>query len=248
MKLRPRPGAAKRAGLSFIEPRTVDDLIRRRDMVKTWMDATCGMFGRSPDFLNIMLTGLSSAAPEFGKREARFADNIRAYHALARDRDLCMTHTLLNPQVDRSRRGRGDAGAGRVPQPGLPVNAGLRRLVTLREPRGPGDPRPPPAPVNNYFPTMQLLYGLVMKCLGELDPSRAIAPGGQGTGALTMGFPEARTGRSAVYYELMVSSLGGHPGGDGTTLVLAFCHISTHAADRDHRDGVSASPSCASSP
>ena len=42
-----------------------------------------------------------------------------------------------------------------------------------------------------------------------------------------MGFPQARTGRSAVYYELMVSSLGGHPYGDGTTLVLAFCHIST---------------------
>jgi N-methylhydantoinase B len=42
-----------------------------------------------------------------------------------------------------------------------------------------------------------------------------------------MGFPRARTGKSAVYYELMVSSLGGHPSGDGTTLVLAFCHIST---------------------
>jgi len=97
------PGGGERAGLSFIEPHTVDDLIRRRDMVKTWMDATCGMFGRSPDFLNIMLTGLASAAPEFAKREARFADNIRAYHALARERDLCMTHTLLNPQVDRSR-------------------------------------------------------------------------------------------------------------------------------------------------
>ncbi len=93
----------ERAGLSFIEPRSVDDLIRRRDMVKTWMDATCGMFGRSPDFLNIMLTGLAAASPEFGKRDPHFADNIRAYHALARDRDLCMTHTLLNPQVDRSR-------------------------------------------------------------------------------------------------------------------------------------------------
>ena len=61
------------------------------------------MFGRSPDFLNIMLTGLAAAAPEFGRRDPRFADNIRAYHVFARERDLCMTHTLLNPQVDRSR-------------------------------------------------------------------------------------------------------------------------------------------------
>jgi 4-hydroxyphenylacetate 3-monooxygenase len=97
------PSSGRPVGLSFIEPRSVDDLIRRREMVKTWMDATCGMFGRSPDFLNVMLTGLAAAAPAFGAREPRFADNIRNYHVHAREHDLCMTHTLLNPQVDRSR-------------------------------------------------------------------------------------------------------------------------------------------------
>lgn len=111
--------------------------------------------------------------------------------------------------------------------PTIPVNAGLNRAIEFVDPEGLVTHAVDSAPVNNYFPTMQLLYGLVMKCLGELAPERAIAPGGQGTGALTMGFPHARTGKSAVYYELMVSSLGGHPSGDGTTLVLAFCHIST---------------------
>jgi 4-hydroxyphenylacetate 3-monooxygenase len=95
----PSPASGAPVGLSFIEPKTVDDLVRRREMIKIWMDRTCGMFGRSPDFLNVMLTGLAAAAPAFGK----FADNIRAYHALAREGDLCLTHTLLNPQVDRSR-------------------------------------------------------------------------------------------------------------------------------------------------
>src|SRR4051812_5076406 len=47
------PISGQPVGLSFIQPKTVDDLIRRRTMVKTWMDATCGMFGRSPDFMNI---------------------------------------------------------------------------------------------------------------------------------------------------------------------------------------------------
>ncbi len=97
------PSSGAPVGLSFIEPRSVDDLIRRRGMVKIWMDATCGMFGRSPDFLNVMLTGLAAAAPEFGRSDKRFADNIRDYHVYAREHDLCMTHTLLNPQVDRSR-------------------------------------------------------------------------------------------------------------------------------------------------
>jgi 4-hydroxyphenylacetate 3-monooxygenase len=97
------PSSGDRVGLSFIEPRSVDDLVRRRGMVKIWMDQTCGMFGRSPDFLNVMLTGLAAAAPEFGRSDKRFADNIRNYHVHAREHDLCMTHTLLNPQVDRSR-------------------------------------------------------------------------------------------------------------------------------------------------
>src|SRR5438477_1812789 len=39
------PSSGQRVGLSFIEPRSVDDLIRPRGMVKIWMDATCGMSG-----------------------------------------------------------------------------------------------------------------------------------------------------------------------------------------------------------
>src|ERR1700757_3641411 len=46
------PASGARVGLSFIEPRSVDDLIRRRDMVTIWAEATCGMFGRSPDYMN----------------------------------------------------------------------------------------------------------------------------------------------------------------------------------------------------
>src|SRR5215471_4676629 len=90
-------------GLSFIEPRSVADLVRRREMIKLWMDATCGMLGRSPDFMNVFLTGLASAADTLGDKDAHFADNLRAYHAFVRDNDLCLTHTLVNPQVDRSK-------------------------------------------------------------------------------------------------------------------------------------------------
>jgi 4-hydroxyphenylacetate 3-monooxygenase len=97
------PSSGERVGRSFIEPRSVDDLIGRREMVRTWMDATCGMFGRSPDFMNIFFTGFASAANEFGHKDRRFAENVRAYHAHIRENDICLTHTLVNPQVDRSR-------------------------------------------------------------------------------------------------------------------------------------------------
>jgi 4-hydroxyphenylacetate 3-monooxygenase len=97
------PSSGDRVGLSFIQPKSIDDLVRRREMVKTWMDATCGMFGRSPDFMNINLTGFASAAEAFGSRDERFAENVRNYYVYARENDISMTHTLINPQVDRSK-------------------------------------------------------------------------------------------------------------------------------------------------
>ena len=61
--------------------------------------------------------------------------------------------------------------------PMIPVNAGLNHAITFVNPEGRVTHAVAPGPVNNYFPTMQLIYGLVMKCLGELAPERAIAPG-----------------------------------------------------------------------
>ncbi len=94
------PTSGERVGLSFIQPASVEDLVRRREMVKVWADATCGMLGRSPDYMNIMLTGFASAHRSFGER---FADHVRNYYLHVRENDLTLTHTLLNPQVDRSR-------------------------------------------------------------------------------------------------------------------------------------------------
>jgi 4-hydroxyphenylacetate 3-monooxygenase len=97
------PTSGARVGLSFIMPRAVADLERRRAMVKLWADATCGMFGRSPDYMNIMLMGYAAAHETFGSSDKRFGDNVRTYYEHCREQDLTMTHTLLNPQVDRSK-------------------------------------------------------------------------------------------------------------------------------------------------
>ncbi len=38
------PSTGDRVGMSYIEPKSVDDLKRRREMVRVWMEATCGFF------------------------------------------------------------------------------------------------------------------------------------------------------------------------------------------------------------
>jgi len=53
--------------------------------------------------MNIFVTAFASAAEEFGHKDKRFAENRRAYHTHIRDNDICMTHTLVNSQVDRSK-------------------------------------------------------------------------------------------------------------------------------------------------
>jgi 4-hydroxyphenylacetate 3-monooxygenase len=94
------PSSGDRVGLSFIEPRSREDLMRRRVMVKHWHDHTLGMFGRAPDFLNVMISTFASGADAFGPD---YAKNMRAYYALSCDGDLVATHSLTNPQVDRTR-------------------------------------------------------------------------------------------------------------------------------------------------
>ena len=88
---------------SFKEPRSEEELVKRREMVKVWMDWTCGMMGRSPDFMNIHMTGFASGSDYFAKGGEQFGKNIRKYYEYMRAHDLCLTHTLINPQTDRSK-------------------------------------------------------------------------------------------------------------------------------------------------
>lgn len=97
------PQTQQRTGLSYLEPRSEADLRRRQEMVKTWMDWTGGMMGRSPDFMNIHMTGFASAHEYFTRDGQQFGQNIRRYYEHLSNQDLCLTHTLINPQIDKSK-------------------------------------------------------------------------------------------------------------------------------------------------
>jgi len=61
------------------------------------------MVGRSPDYLNTVLMTWAEGADFFGQRGPQFADNVRNYYKLCRDKDLFATHAIVNPQTDRSK-------------------------------------------------------------------------------------------------------------------------------------------------
>ncbi|MGI0085937.1 MAG: 4-hydroxyphenylacetate 3-hydroxylase N-terminal domain-containing protein, partial [Nitrososphaerales archaeon] len=96
------PSSGERVGMSFLQPKTVEDIIRRRGMMKHWADYSGGMLGRTPDYLNSDLMAIASAADFFGKQNPAFALNVRKYYEYVRENDLLMTHTLIHPQANRS--------------------------------------------------------------------------------------------------------------------------------------------------
>src|ERR671930_1448849 len=66
------PTTGDRVGLSHIEPRSIDDLVRRRNMIKTWAEWSAGMLGRSPDFLNTLVMGCAANAHYFAANDPAY--------------------------------------------------------------------------------------------------------------------------------------------------------------------------------
>ncbi len=96
------PTSGDRVGLSFIQPRTREDLARRNAMMKHWADFSGGMMGRTPDYLNVGLAAFAAASSFFAQGDQRHGANIQNYYEHVRENDLCLTHTLITPQVNRA--------------------------------------------------------------------------------------------------------------------------------------------------
>ncbi len=92
----------ERVGLSFIQPKSPEDVARRGRMMRRWAEYSCGMMGRTPDYLNSTLAAMAAAREFFAAAGARFGDNIVEYYREARRRDWCATHTLVNPRRSRA--------------------------------------------------------------------------------------------------------------------------------------------------
>jgi 4-hydroxyphenylacetate 3-monooxygenase len=98
------PTTGERVGMSFLEPKSKEDLRRRAAMHKVWADASLGFLGRAPDYMNVNLMAAAKASEYFDACDPRFGENMRRYFEYVRENDLCLTHALTNPQVNRSAR------------------------------------------------------------------------------------------------------------------------------------------------
>jgi 4-hydroxyphenylacetate 3-monooxygenase len=130
------PTSGQRVGLSFIIPKTRSELEQRRVMMLHWARTTCGMMGRSPDFMNVTYAAWGAAAAYFAQNRPEFGENIRRYYEHIREHDLTLTHALINLQRSRDASGTFNLEEGTALQVVRETDAGIvvrgaRILATL---------------------------------------------------------------------------------------------------------------------
>jgi 4-hydroxyphenylacetate 3-monooxygenase len=96
------PTSGDRVGMSFLQPVTLDDLIRRREAMRVWADHSLGNLGRTGDYCNSAVMAMAGAADWFAQLDPRFGENVRSYYEHVRENDLLLTHTLITPQANRA--------------------------------------------------------------------------------------------------------------------------------------------------
>jgi 4-hydroxyphenylacetate 3-monooxygenase len=130
------PTTGDRVGLSFLIPRTREDLEKRRVMMLNWARTTCGMMGRSPDFMNVTYAAWAGAADFFAQSRPEYGENMRHYYEYIRENDLTLTHSLINLQRSRNVSGVFNLQEGTALQVVRETDAGIivrgaRILATL---------------------------------------------------------------------------------------------------------------------
>ena len=97
------PTSGERVGMSFLQPVTKEDLVKRRQAAREWALSHHGFMGRSPDYMNTTLMALASAADYLKNKPNCFPEHLLKFYEYAREHDVTMTHTFIEPQVNRGK-------------------------------------------------------------------------------------------------------------------------------------------------
>jgi len=103
--LAPDPETGEPIAVSHVIPRSIDDLKRRNRAMARIAEATVGMMGRTPDYMNVKFACFAARRAAWAGADganAEGADNlVRFERALARE-DWALTHTIIQPTIDKA--------------------------------------------------------------------------------------------------------------------------------------------------
>ena len=109
--LAPDPETGEPIAVSHLIPRSREDLAKRHKALRTVAEHSVGLMGRTPDYMNVTYAGFAARPDEWSAagNEAG-AERLAAYQKFLRRNDISLTHTIVQPTVDKS--------LGDTPHPG----------------------------------------------------------------------------------------------------------------------------------
>src|SRR5499427_9154224 len=103
------PATGELVNVSHMIPRSVGDLQRRNRGLSRISEATVGLMGRTPDYMNVKFACFAARHTRWAGADGGNAEGaerlVRFQRRLARE-DLSLTHTIIHPTVDKATDGR----------------------------------------------------------------------------------------------------------------------------------------------
>ncbi len=97
------PGSGRRVNRCWQLPRSLAELVARRQALAAWSATNFGFLGRSPDHVASCLAGMYMGLEVFEGHDRKRAQALADYYRYARDNDLYLSYVIINPLADRSK-------------------------------------------------------------------------------------------------------------------------------------------------
>src|SRR5471032_2231638 len=101
--LAPDPETGEPIAVSHVIPRSREDLARRHTALRRVAEYSVGLMGRTPDYMNVTYAGFAGRPDEWGAHgNEAGAERLIAYQKFLRRGDIALTHTIVQPTVDKA--------------------------------------------------------------------------------------------------------------------------------------------------
>lgn len=94
--------AGEKMNVSLMLPKSHEDLVTRRRGLERLSRYSYGMLGRTPDYVNVVLSGHTARKDIWDRGDKEAHKRVSAFHREVIDGDLAMTHTIIHANIDKS--------------------------------------------------------------------------------------------------------------------------------------------------
>ncbi len=103
----PDPESGELINISHMIPRSPEDVRRRHRGLRRIAEHTVGVMGRTPDYMNVTYAGFAGCAHEWAEHSNEAGKRARlieiSENSLRHTNDVCLTHTLIHPTIDKAK-------------------------------------------------------------------------------------------------------------------------------------------------